>query len=261
VINSLAPFALRQMRGHLTSPPVVLTLLAVSVVLVLSGPFRTLDDLSLSLRAIYWTVVVFGTYATGTLVMQALGQRVRFRAAPLAARIAIGGMTVGVAVTVALALIDLIVLGMSPVSWRAVWQSGGIAVLVSVVIVMVGQLAAAPLAVPLTLRAKTLADRLPLAKRGPILHMTVEDHYVQVTTGVGRHMVLMPLADAIREMGDVPGLRVHRSHWVALSAVSAARRTGEMAVLTLKNGAEVPVSRRYVKAVQEAGFLPIRRVT
>lgn len=261
MINSVSPPALRRMRGHLTSLPVILTLLAVTVILILSGPFRTLEALSLPTRAVYWTAVVFGTYATGTFVMQVLGQSVRFLAAPRAARIIIGGLTVGFVVTLALVLVDLIVLGLIPGSWRDLWQSGGAAVLVSVVIVLLGQFAAVPVTPATGPRPVILLDRLPLAKRGPVLHLSVEDHYVQVATTAGRQMVLMPLADAIREMGDAPGLQVHRSHWVALSAVTAARRSGETAVLTLANGAEVPVSRRYVKVVQAAGLLPIRRVS
>jgi len=69
-------------------------------------------------------------------------------------------------------------------------------------------------------------------------------------------MVLMRLSDAMKETGDLPGAQVHRSHWVAFSAVRAARRDGDRAILTLTSGVEIPVSRANLPKVKEAGLLP-----
>ncbi|MGB1209445.1 MAG: LytTR family DNA-binding domain-containing protein, partial [Paracoccaceae bacterium] len=63
-------------------------------------------------------------------------------------------------------------------------------------------------------------------------------------------------ADAIREVGTTPGLQVHRSHWVALSAITAARRDKDRAILTLCSGDDIPVSRANIPKVKEAGLLP-----
>ena len=101
-----------------------------------------------------------------------------------------------------------------------------------------------------------LLDRVPLDKRGALLALSSEDHYTRIQTARGEEMVLLRLADAIREAAPEPGLRVHRSHWVALAAVTAARRDGERAILTLTGGTEIPVSRANVPAIREAGLLP-----
>ncbi len=258
VTNRLSSFALRQARAHLAARPVLLTLVGVSLVLALSGPFRTLDLLGPGTRAVYWTAVVFGTYATGTMVMAVLGQWSRFSGWPRALRIAVGGVLVGLAVALILVLIDRLVLGRPPDSGPDVVQLTAIAILISLFVVAVGILQARLELRPALPRPVLILDRLPLAKRGALLCLSVEDHYVQVTTALGREMVLMRLGDAIREAGDMPGLQVHRSHWVALAAVRDVRRTGETAVLTLTNGVEVPVSRRYIRDLRQAGILPLR---
>jgi DNA-binding LytR/AlgR family response regulator len=69
-------------------------------------------------------------------------------------------------------------------------------------------------------------------------------------------MILMRLADAIKEVGQTAGLQVHRSHWVAAAAVTSAKRTGDRAILTMSHGADIPVSRTYIPAIKEAGLLP-----
>jgi DNA-binding LytR/AlgR family response regulator len=99
-------------------------------------------------------------------------------------------------------------------------------------------------------------DRLALAKRGTLIALSVEDHYVRVRTDRGEAMVLMRLSDAIGETAPVKGLRVHRSHWVALDAVVAAKRRGDGAILTMAAGPEIPVSRANVAAIRDAGLLP-----
>jgi DNA-binding LytR/AlgR family response regulator len=101
-----------------------------------------------------------------------------------------------------------------------------------------------------------LLDRLPLDKRGPLVSISVEDHYVRVRTAQGEELLLMRLTDAIREVGASKGVQVHRSHWVALDAVRAARREGDRAILTMAHGPEIPVSRTNVPAIREAGLLP-----
>ncbi len=64
----------------------------------------------------------------------------------------------------------------------------------------------------------------------------------------------MRLADAVPELEGIEGARTHRSWWVAKAAVADARRGDGRAVLTLKNGAEAPVSRSYAGALREAGW-------
>ena len=88
-----------------------------------------------------------------------------------------------------------------------------------------------------------------------LLHLSMEDHYLRAFTTKGDQLILMRLRDAASELQGYPGLQVHRSHWVAFEAISEAKRDGRRAILTLKNGHEIPVSRSYMNALKEHGVL------
>jgi DNA-binding LytR/AlgR family response regulator len=76
-----------------------------------------------------------------------------------------------------------------------------------------------------------------------------------VTTTAGRALVLLRLSDAIAEAEGVPGLQIHRSHWVTLAAVARVRRDGARVLLVLKDGRELPVSRTFMPQARLAGLL------
>lgn len=102
---------------------------------------------------------------------------------------------------------------------------------------------------------ETFLSRLPLKYRQADLYaVSSEDHYLRVHTSVGEELILMRLADAIRELDGADGLQVHRSWWVAKSGVTDARREGSKLSLVLNSGKEAPVSRTYMAAVKEAGL-------
>ncbi len=117
-------------------------------------------------------------------------------------------------------------------------------------------LAAAPSAPAASVPAAArFRERLPLRLRAADIHaVQAEDHYLRVHTDRGSDLVLMRMADALEELDGVEGARTHRSWWVARDAVADARRGDGRAVLVLKSGAEVPVSRSYAPALREAGW-------
>jgi hypothetical protein len=98
-------------------------------------------------------------------------------------------------------------------------------------------------------------SRLPARLAGAELYaVEAEDHYLRLHTGKGQDLILMRLSDAIDELEGLEGAQTHRSWWVARSAVTAAERADGRAVLTLKDGAEVPVSRGFAKQLRSAGW-------
>jgi DNA-binding LytR/AlgR family response regulator len=82
----------------------------------------------------------------------------------------------------------------------------------------------------------------------------MQDHYVEIVTEAGAHLVLLRLSDAMAEAAPTPGLQVHRSHWVAERAVAGAKREDGRLRLVLVDGTEIPVSRGRARAVREAGW-------
>lgn len=100
-----------------------------------------------------------------------------------------------------------------------------------------------------------LLERLPARLRGARIRAVVsEDHYLRIHTDRGSDLILMRLGDALKELEGLEGAQTHRSWWVARDAVRAVARKDGRAVLTLEGGLSVPVSRRYARALREAGW-------
>lgn len=106
-------------------------------------------------------------------------------------------------------------------------------------------------------REPPILRRLPETSGRRILRISVRDHYVEIVTDRAIQSVLMRFSDAIVETEGIPGLQVHRSHWVAEDAVRAVERVRGRMFLTLEDGSRVPVSRGFRDAVEGAG-LPAR---
>lgn len=96
--------------------------------------------------------------------------------------------------------------------------------------------------------------RLPLDKRGPLIRLEAQDHYLLVVTERGQETLLMRLGDAAAELAET-GLRVHRSHWVAPTQVRRHARQKGRDFLQMKDESLVPVSRSCRPAAQAAGLL------
>lgn len=107
-----------------------------------------------------------------------------------------------------------------------------------------------------SLQAPKFLERLPLKLRGAeVWAVEAEDHYLRLHTSKGQDLILMRLADAIAELDGIEGLQVHRSWWVARDAIVDARRGDGRATLTLKDGAQVPVSRTYAGELRGRGWI------
>jgi DNA-binding LytR/AlgR family response regulator len=56
-------------------------------------------------------------------------------------------------------------------------------------------------------------------KREPLVTLSAEDHYVRLTTTNGTKLLLIRLSDAIKEIGDMRGMQIHRSHWIVMDQI------------------------------------------
>lgn len=99
-------------------------------------------------------------------------------------------------------------------------------------------------------------DRLPPKLRGSeVWAVEAEDHYLRLHTSKGQDLILMRLSDAVDELEGIEGAQVHRSWWVARDAITEAVRGDGRATLTLKDGAQVPVSRTYARRLRERSWI------
>lgn len=100
-----------------------------------------------------------------------------------------------------------------------------------------------------------LSAALPPDRRGTLLALAAEDHYLRVYTDRGEALILRRFGDAVEDIAGLDGLQVHRGWWVAKDAVRGSEREGERTFLVLSNGVRVPVSRSYARAARAAGLL------
>ena len=115
--------------------------------------------------------------------------------------------------------------------------------------------AAAPVVAPAPAAAAEHAawffERLPVRLGRDIVCLRVSGHYLEVVTSEGSCLVLLPLSDAVKALGDL-GMQVHRSHWVAYRHVLGMIRRGHRTLLQVTGEREVPVSRSRVAEVRQA---------
>jgi hypothetical protein len=100
-----------------------------------------------------------------------------------------------------------------------------------------------------------LFDQLPPELGSDIIALEMEDHYVRVHTALGSALVLMRLRDAMALVGEIEGMQVHRSWWVARAAVEDAVRDGRNIRLTLARGIEAPVARAKIADLRDARWI------
>lgn len=100
-----------------------------------------------------------------------------------------------------------------------------------------------------------LFDQIPPELGSTIIALEMEDHYVRVHTALGSALVLMRLRDATALVGDLEGMQVHRSWWVARAAVEDVLRDGRNIRLRLARGIEAPVARAKVAELRDARWI------
>ncbi|ROT98001.1 LytTR family transcriptional regulator [Histidinibacterium lentulum] len=233
-------------------------LAGVGAILGIAGPFGTGASMILLPRILYWTTVAAVTWSIGVLVSLSLGPMLERRGTGLPLRILTLGLVTGLAISGAVMAINAAAFGTLPSGPAELAEFVLTLVAIAILVTALGTILDRQ---PEGREAGAEDDsppvlaRLPVEKRGRLLALSAEDHYVRVRTDRGDHMILMRLADAIAETAPEPGLQVHRSHWIARDAVHAARRHGDRAILTLATGEEIPVSRANVPQLRTEGLL------
>lgn len=93
---------------------------------------------------------------------------------------------------------------------------------------------------------------VPADRRGEVISLKAELHYLTVATTRGRSMILYSLGDAIGELPPAAGIQTHRSYWAGFKHCLALERKGRSAQLKMSDGSFVPVSRNRLNEVKGA---------
>ena len=165
-------------------------MLGTSILLGLSGPFETFEALPLLPRVAYWAVIVFVTYCTAITVIN-LVQTLLPETWPNLLRDGIAGSCAGPILAVIVTVINAMTFTANtadlPSFQTLLLYTTIIAATVSILIGMAFGNTEPHSANESSDQTPPLFKRLPFDKRGPIVSLQAQDHYVLVTTTAGSH--------------------------------------------------------------------------
>ncbi len=278
MVGRALQLALREMQRHFGDRRVLAGMAVVAVILGFAGPFGTFDELKLGPRIAYWAAIVVSTYGFGYAVAMFISRLFGLKVQKPWLRVLVFGALTGVPVTLAVMAVNFAAFGSSGIEPVGLWLQ---CTLIGMGVITITEIfdrsdsrgTAAPAgAVPAGALPETAAmleaptapvadatppilDRVPLPARGKLWALVVQDHYVEIVTERGKTLVLMRLGDAMREVGVLPGVQIHRSHWVALGAVAKVVKAEGKPAVELPDGRRLGISRGYMDAARAAGLV------
>ncbi len=243
-------FAIREWRQRILSPRYFAILAGIIFVFTWLAPFGSdsrLDGFELPL---YWVLAIGLNTPLGFLVVPASVFLARSAACPEWVGVLVGALLVALPGTGIVLLLEAWLANPLTMAWDLAYVYASVAL----VHLIIGYLAQQvlqrqlPSHVPLAEQASPFLARLSPSLGSNLLHLRMRDHYVEVHTEAGSELILMRFGDALKEVEGTEGARVHRSHWVAKSAVRRLVREDGKMILELTNGTRVPVSRSHRQA-------------
>lgn len=242
MISSAIKAATLDFVDTLRGPTFWLVIACVVAICFISGPFGTLGHLPPGLRLIYWGLLVGVTGLAGVWTSSLVRtQHWNRPVALIPVSLAFGCMVWGMVVVFSLAL--LAPMGKYPGAFSLMLYSvpsGAIIFLVLALIIAKPSEEAESASEPE--RPRLFARLKQHCAARQVMSLSAQDHYVEVVTETGAELCLIRLADAIAEAAPEPGIQIHRSHWVARSAVEALDTRGGATQVRLKDGRKLPVS-------------------
>ena len=265
MVSTKRHFTLRELHAIAVSPRLWLTFALVVALFTVIGPFGTGERMFVGMRFAYWLIlhaiawsisitfaVITDVYLPAGLGHRALRTMTGSLIAALPVALSLQGLGMafeGHAFSAASLASDFsITLPLCALFCLLTWLTMSDRLPPETAL----EKGAAPLQTGATATEPApLLLRLNPANRAALLRLSSDDHYTEVVTRRGRELVLIRFTDALAELGTTPGLRVHRSHWVADEHVLAARREAGRLVIVAIDGERIPVSRTYEADVRQ----------
>ena len=269
-----AHFAIREWSGTKSLRLHSVWFLVTVALLVYLGPFGTWASLTVFDRLLFWTTAVGANWLVGNIVFSVTIRVFQTRTWPIWSGLVLAGLVTALPGTGTVWFVMAIFLDYQPFDLSGILR---LYAQVFVLHLIIGSLVfhlvnrllrqqdTSVESSPPDDRVSTashaepdaaLLARLPARSRAELLHLRMQDHYVEVHTAAGSELLLLRFRDALREVEDINGLQVHRSHWVARDAVvGVERRGGGRIILRLVNGSRVPVSRSFAPVLKTQGWL------
>lgn len=218
---------------------------AVTLLMTITGPFGTYEDLTFWARLVFWLIIMAGVgFFMHVAVMIALSAK-WLRPIGYVPRIALAAAAAGLPGAAFVIFVNMVFRPptIDPASLPMIWFQ---VTLIGLPICLVEY--PRPQKQMETTAPIRLVARLPDDLGDDIVSLSMQDHYVEVTTTRGKTLILMRMADAVDELDTIPGQRVHRSHWVAQAHLAGTAKSGHRRFVLLKDGRKLPLSDTYAGA-------------
>lgn len=230
----------------------------LGIALGIFGPYGTYESVPIFDRLAFWTLIILIPWALWESLITAAR---KFLPSELGERKLMALLMPAFAVAGSLFATSFIALtlGLAQQSFASAWTGSLVSwLLFSFLIVL-----------PLALIADALSrqaqrtggenllgffsTKLPKTLQGSdLIALQSEGHYLRVFTSAGDDLILMSMDDAMSALSAYPGIRTHRSWWIAVDQIEPDfEATGAFTQIVTISGLQVPVSRRRRKLVRE----------
>ncbi len=242
---------MRQIFGEVRWEAKAAVFLGLVAIFSIVGPFGSYETMTMAERFTYWTVIMIGIGFFMHIFMTLALRSPHLAKWPGAAKIAIGSLVAAIpgAAIVEFANEVFRPTGIHLTTILRTWMQVSV---IGVIVGIVEYLDWRPQ------NTKPSPVRTPIHKRlsaelgQDIVSMSMQDHYVEITTTQGKDLILMRFSDALHEVADLPGFQLHRSHWAATAHAAGVVRKGGKSKLQLSDGRELPISATYLENVQKS---------
>ncbi len=259
---ALLPFTMRELHRNRRFRRHALGMIATIAVMAYLGPFGTGTRLGPLALVVYWTGAIAINWLLAAVAITYSVKVINKAGKPWWIGIVFGALAAALPGAGIVFVLERL-LGRTFLSaGEAVYLYSCVVLVMIVVGFFVSRLIEAPLRSTSRSNEATAAkievpflERLAPRLGRDLLHLHMRDHYVEACTSKGSELILLRFSDALREVDGLDGLQVHRSHWVAATAVAGTVRRGGRTLLRLVNDTEVPVSRTFAPALRERGWV------
>lgn len=249
----------------------IIHVVLAAVVLALSGPFGTYTEFDLFERLLFWmsSLAAAGIFIHSIvyLALAVASESVRMAVMAVLVGTALASVPAAAAIMEIFSYISGSQIGSE--NYPRIWSNVVlIGILVALIqfwpqVVNAGKAETEDAVEPARVSAPSIPElepakklNVPLLARlpncvepGKIVSFSMQDHYVELMTIKGPHLLLMRFSDAISLLGDLQGIRIHRSHWVATQHLEGIEKQGRRMMAILSDGRRLPVSATYVAHV------------
>ena len=234
-------------------------LVAIGLLMGFLGPFGS-EHIPVVKAYVYWMICMVGGGLLGVVADEFLSRRMT----GVWRRVAVVSLLITPLVTLLVLTTQNVLMG-QPFGWphymRLLWQVWPILLAVMAVRALVWRRQPTRIetrtiiAPPLPEAEAAFRRRLSAKRRSArLIAIEAHDHYLKVHTDAGEELITLRFADALEDLAQAHGWRVHRSWWVAADAVEGVQWRRGAGEAHLAGGLKAPVSRTYSAVLKQAGW-------